>query len=172
MKVAEHDWHNADVRKLVIAMLVLLAGCGGASSNPTGAEGDLPVFDAAAFEQRLDQSSRPTVVNVWASWCLPCRSEAPLLTAAHDRYGDQVDFVGIDIQDTQTGAAEFLSEYGITYENQFDVNAEIRGLMGGSGVPITYFVAPGGALVDTHFGIIDEGQLALGIDELLATTSD
>lgn len=172
MKLARTACQNAAVRKLMIAMLVVLAACGDSSSTASVADGELPPFDSDAFEQRLEESERPTVVNVWASWCLPCRSEAPLFTAAHERYGDEVDFVGIDIQDTQTGAAEFLQEYGIPYENLFDENGDIRSLMGGSGVPITYFVASGGALVDTHFGIIDEGQLALGIDELLAASGN
>ncbi len=158
------------MRKAIAALLILVAACGGADTA-TPAAGDLPLFDADSFEQRLDGSEKPAVVNVWASWCIPCRTEAPLLTAAHEQYGDRIDFIGIDIQDTQSGAAEFLAEYDIGYENLFDANAEIRTMMGGSGVPITYFVAPGGALVDTHFGIIDEGQLALAIDELIAATS-
>jgi thiol-disulfide isomerase/thioredoxin len=161
----------APVRKLFIAMLVVLAACGGADPSDIAADGELPTFDADGFERRLDESTRPSVVNVWASWCIPCQSEAPLFTAAYEQYADAVDFIGVDIQDTQAGAAKFLDEYGIPYENLFDENGDIRALMGGSGVPITYFVAPGGALVDTHFGIIDEGQLALGIDELLAKTS-
>ena len=158
------------MRKVIIGVFLLLAACGSGSAATSVAEGELPPFDPDAFTQRLDESSRPAVVNVWASWCLPCRSEAPLFTAAHELYGDEVDFIGIDIQDTQTGASEFIAEYGIPYENLFDENGQIRSVMGGSGVPITYFVAPGGGLVDTHFGIIDEGQLALGLDELIATT--
>jgi cytochrome c biogenesis protein CcmG, thiol:disulfide interchange protein DsbE len=157
------------MRRIALFLLLVLVACGdGEASTPV--EGELPTFDPAAFQQRLDDSERPAVVNVWASWCIPCRSEAPLLTSAHEQYGDRIDFIGIAIQDTQPGAAEFIEEFGITYENLFDVNADIRGVMGGSGVPITYFVAPGGALVETHFGIIDEGQLALAIDELLAST--
>lgn len=174
VNVAGIGCENAPVRKLIVAnlvMLVTLSACSGSGSADVTVEGDLPRFDSSGFEVRLDESTRPTIVNVWASWCLPCRSEAPLFSAAHDQYADQVDFIGIDIQDTQAGAAEFLDEYGIPYENLFDENGDIRTLMGGSGVPITYFVAPGGAVVDTHFGIIDEGQLALGVDELIAATS-
>lgn len=157
------------MRLLALFLLMVLVACGdGEISTPV--QGELPAFDPVAFQQRLDESERPAVVNVWASWCIPCRSEAPLLTSAHEQYGDRIDFIGIAIQDTQTGAAEFLAEFAITYENLFDVDADIRGVMGGSGVPITYFVAPGGALVETHFGIIDEGQLALAIDELLASS--
>jgi thiol-disulfide isomerase/thioredoxin len=157
------------MRRILLLLVVVLAGCGaGESAAPV--EGELPPFDPNAFEQRLDESDRPAIVNVWASWCIPCRSEAPLFTTAHQQFSDRIDFVGIDIQDTQAGAAEFIEEFAIPYENLFDPDAQIRAVMGGQGVPITYFVAPGGALVETHFGIIDEGQLALAIDELLAST--
>lgn len=159
------------MRRILLLLVLVLAACGGGEAA-VPVEGELPAFDPGAFQQRLDESERPTVINVWASWCIPCRSEAPLFTAAHEQFGDRVDFVGIDIQDTQAGAAEFIAEFAIPYENLFDPNAEIRGVLGGSGVPITYFVAPGGALVETHFGIIDDGQLALAVDELLATTAD
>ena len=110
------------------------------------------------------------MVNAWGSWCLPCRSEAPLLTEAHSQYGDQVEFLGIAINDTQSGAAEFITEFGIDYENLLDPNADVRSELGGIGAPITWFVAPGGDIVDTHIGIIDGAQLAVGIDELLAST--
>lgn len=152
---------------ILVALGLVLAACG-AGAESAEAEGDLPVFRAEAFRARLDASDRPMVVNVWASWCLPCRTEAPLLGAAHHQYADRIEFIGIDIEDTQVGAAQFIAEYQIRYENIFDPNAEIRGVLGGQGVPITYFVAPGGALIDSHFGVIDEGQLALAIDELLA----
>jgi thiol-disulfide isomerase/thioredoxin len=130
------------VAKILVALLILIAACGGAPATAPAAD-DLAVFDPDVFTQRLEESERPTVVNVWASWCLPCRSEAPLFSAAHERYGDQVDFVGIDIEDTQSDAAEFIAEFGIPYENLFDPNGDIRAVLGGQGVPITYFVAPG-----------------------------
>jgi cytochrome c biogenesis protein CcmG/thiol:disulfide interchange protein DsbE len=157
------------VPKIVVALLIMIAACGGDPGTAPATE-DLPLFEPEAFGQRLEESDRPAVVNVWASWCLPCRSEAPLFSAAHEQYGDQVDFIGIDIEDTQSGAAEFIAEFGIPYENLFDPNGDIRVVLGGQGVPITYFVAPGGTLVETHFGIIDEGQLALAIDELIVTS--
>lgn len=159
------------MRRILLLLVVVLTACGG-SDVTAPAEGELPAFDPDAFNERLANSEVPMVVNVWASWCIPCRSEAPLFTAAHEQFSDRIDFIGIDIQDTQAGAAEFIEEFSIPYENLFDVDAEIRGVLGGSGVPITYFVAPGGAVVETHFGIIDEGQLALAIDELLIATAD
>ncbi len=148
-----------------LLLAVALAGC----RAPVAAEPSepLPVTSAAEFSRILAGSSRPSVVNVWASWCLPCRSEAPLLVAAHDRFGDRVRFIGVDVQDAQEAAAAFVAEFGITYENYFDRDRTVPGLLGGVGVPITYFVAPGGEVLSRHNGVIDERTLALNIDELL-----
>lgn len=157
--------HFRNVAVVLISSLVILA-CGG--ENATTSYAPLETFETADFDARLAASDRPVVVNVWGSWCLPCRSEAPLLVAAHEQYANQIDFVGVAVNDTQAGAADFIEEFGIPYENLFDRNADVRSQLGGIGAPITYFVAPGGELVDTHLGIIDGQQLAVRIDELLA----
>lgn len=160
------------VRRLGILLSVLLlavAACGGASDTEVSPVSDLPRFDADDFALSLATSPRPTVVNVWASWCPPCRAEAPLFVAAFDRYGDRVAFVGVDVEDTQHGAKGFIAEYGIPYGNLFDPDATVRARYGGSGVPVTYFFAADGTLVSTHYGVIDEQALALSIDELIRT---
>lgn len=126
--------------------------------SPVGPE------DVAAL---LAESPRPVVLNVWASWCVPCRSEAPLLRAAHSRYGDEVRFVGIDVEDGQTAARRFIAEFGLNaFEHYFDRTGAVPARLGGRGVPLTFFFAPGGDLVHLHAGVIDERTLALQIDEL------
>lgn len=153
---------------VVVAVLgILAASCSQASVEPDTTGGSLATFTSEELTARLEKSDRPLVVNVWASWCIPCRSEAPLLVAAHETFGDRVEFLGVAIRDTDTDASAFLTEFGIAYENLLDPGDEIRKVFGGSGVPMTYFVAPGGELVSTHFGVIDDQELALGIDELL-----
>lgn len=145
--------------------LVLMAACSPAS---TGSVGELPPIDGDGIRALIDESDSPLVINIWASWCGPCRSEAPLLRAAHAEFGDQVRFVGIDTQDSQAGAAEFIDEFGLSgFEHWFDPTASVRGELGGLGVPITYFVSAGGD-VQIHAGIIDERSLVLGIDEITA----
>jgi cytochrome c biogenesis protein CcmG/thiol:disulfide interchange protein DsbE len=148
----------------LLLLVLIMAAC----SQPTEpAMDDLPLMSPAAFRQKLADLDTPALVNVWAAWCLPCRSEAPLLRAAHQRYGDRIAFIGVDIEDDQQSAKEFLAEFGITFEQVFDRNRDIPADLGGFGVPITYFFAPGGELIHTHSGIIDEQTLALRIDELL-----
>jgi len=120
------------------------------------------------MQQLLGASDQPVVLNIWASWCVPCRSEAPLLNAAHDEFGEDVLFIGVDVGDTQGNAKEFLAEFGISFDNYFDPNASIRADLGGVGVPVTYFISAGGGSVNRHNGVIDERTLVLGISDLLA----
>lgn len=154
-------------RRLLIVVLVL-AACGAPSSPKATEIEDLPRITAGEFETHLASLGRPAVVNVWASWCLPCRSEAPLLTKAATTYGDQIEFIGIDVQDNQDDAKEFMADFGLTgFDHFFDPNRDIPNHYRGFGTPITMFFAPGGDLVRIHEGIVDERTLALNIDELI-----
>lgn len=151
-----------------MAVALALAACSG--PPPEGSDRpDLPAIDAEGFAAHLAALDRPAVVNVWASWCLPCRSEAPLLDQAHAEYGDSVEFIGVDVQDTQLGAKEFLAEFGLEFDHFFDRDREIPNAYGGIGTPITMFFAPHGELVSIHNGVIDERTLAINIDELMGS---
>ena len=152
-------------RYLAIALLSL-AAC--SSPATTSNAPDLPPVSPEQMRELLAASDQPIVLNVWASWCVPCRSEAPLLAAAHAEFGDDILFLGVDIGDTQANAKAFLEEFDIEFENYFDPDASIRTDLGGIGVPVTYFIGAGGTTVVRHNGVIDERTLVLGIDELLS----
>ena len=67
-----------------------------------------------SYQQLLTQlHGTPVVVNIWASWCGPCKAEAPLLRDARRRYGDRVQFLGVDILDSRDGARGFIADYGL-----------------------------------------------------------
>lgn len=149
-----------------LALWLILAACsptaGPAISDP------LPIVSAAEFRERLEASTLPTVVNVWASWCLPCRAEASLLREAAAHFEGEVTFVGVNVQDRPDQAAAFIAEFGLDrFEHVADPDRAIPLSLGGIGVPITYFVAPGGEIMATHIGIIDERTLVSSIDQLL-----
>ena len=156
------------MRRWLVAALLLVAAC---TSPPDGgeAQGDLPPIDGAGIRALLADLDRPAVVNVWGSWCVPCRSEAPLLAALHREMGDEVVLIGVDVQDDRSSALEFIEEFGLDFDHYFDATREVPAELGGFGTPITYFVAPGGEIVETHSGIIDEQRLALMVDELTAS---
>ena len=147
-----------------MASALILSSCSGPELDQSVEP--LPEIDQAAFEQLIAESDRPMVVNLWASWCVPCRSEAPLLTEAHRQLGSEVRFIGIATEDNQSDALSFLNEFDLEFENYFDKSGAIKGWIGTRGLPTTFFVAAGGEVVSTSFGIIDERLLALEIDEL------
>ena len=133
---------------------------------PTDAA-ELPTFDPSTYRTLLGQlEGTPVVVNIWGSWCAPCRDEAAALVAAHDRYGHDVQFLGIDILDARGSARDYQKEFEITYPSVFDQPGRIRDSLGVLGQPVTLFYDRSGALVDTWMGAIPPGQLQTGLDEI------
>lgn len=112
---------------------------------------------------------RPVIINFWASWCPPCREEAPYLEATWRKYKDQgVIFIGVDYADTESKALAYLEEFDITYFNGPDIGTRISQAYRMDGVPETYFVAKNGELRGVHVGPLQPPQLDEKIEELLA----
>lgn len=158
---------NARRLRLAGVLVVVVTAC----STPAADVSDVAELEHTtpeAVSVLLAESDTPVVLNVWASWCGPCRSEAPLLRAAHREHGDRITFIGMNVRDSQAGARQFIAEFSLGgFEHLFDATGSVPATLGGVGVPITFFFAPGGALVRMHSGVIDEAALALQIDELL-----
>ena len=146
--------------------MFMLTAC--SSSDVDGsAIPELEGTSPAEVRALLANSEKPVLLNVWASWCIPCRSEAPLLLDAHQRFGDDVTFLGIDVRDSQMNAREFIAEFGLdAFSHLFDPQGAVPADLGGTGVPLTFFYDPGGELSYLHFGVIDERTLAVHLDEL------
>ena len=95
-----------------------------------------------------DYRGKVVVLNFWASWCRPCKEEAPLLEAAWRRYRDQgVVVLGVDAQDFRSDAQRFVDRYGLTYPIAHDRNGSTLGRFGLTGFPETWFVGRDGRLV-------------------------
>lgn len=114
----------------------------------------------------LDGYDVPVVLNIWASWCVPCRREMPALQAANTRYGNRVQFIGINHQDTRTDALAFLAKTGVTYPSAFDPDGATARTYGAFGLPTTYFITAGGDIIATKTGELTPAQLDQQLERL------
>jgi len=126
-----------------------------------------PVSDTDFGQILVGRQGKPVVVNVWASWCAPCRAEMPLLQRASRSYDGRVAFVGVASRDSRGAARKFLAEVGVTYPNLFDDSGAVRRALGLRGFPTTYVFDADGVLRETVVGGITEPKLAAQLEDLL-----
>lgn len=163
--------------------LVALVGCGSSGESGDGSHPDYakalagaPPPLAALYKQANDLlpggreafASRiarlrgyPIVVNVWASWCVPCRQEFPVLQKLSARYGKKVAFFGLNSEDSDDAAATFLREEPLPYPSYTDPDKTILDSLGGfGGLPDTAFYDKSGKLVNLKQGpYTDDSEL-------------
>lgn len=127
----------------------------------------LAVFDGGRFTL-AEHTGKVALVNFWASWCVPCREEAPLLEAAWRAYRDRgLVFVGVNVQDSEPAARAFIREFAVTYPNGQDPGGRIAIDYGVYGIPETFLITPGGRIAYKHIGLIDPSTLDARIQEVL-----
>jgi cytochrome c biogenesis protein CcmG/thiol:disulfide interchange protein DsbE len=102
---------------------------------------------------------KPVVLNFWASWCGPCEAEDPVLAWGAQRFGNDVQFLGVVFEDTEENANRFLAQHGRHFPQLFDPRSRVSVDYGASGVPETYFIDSRGIIVDKHLGGIDPDSL-------------
>ncbi len=94
----------------------------------------------------------PLVLNVWASWCLPCADEIPYLSAAHQALGDKVRFAGVALTDQDPDSKAWLSFHGVDWPSLADPKGAVRGPLRIPGPPVTLFVNSAGTIAEVHYG--------------------
>ena len=133
----------------------------------------LPSFSATTLDGRTFSSAvlagRPAIVNIWASWCVPCIQEHPVLMETAAKYAQRLTMVGIIYQDTPDAARRFMARYGDGgWPNLLDTSGRIAIDLGVTGPPETFFVDAAGIVRAKHVGpltaeVMAQQLAALGI---------
>jgi thiol-disulfide isomerase/thioredoxin len=118
---------------------------------------------AAAFVARNAAEDRPTLINLFASWCGPCEREMPLLNATADAEPELV-FLGVAHLDARPDAERFVTEQQITFTTLLDLDGEVAAAVGGRGLPVTVVFDRVCEMVASAFGYL----CGRSLDELIA----
>lgn len=121
---------------------------------------ELPVLGGQGVGSIADYRGRWVLVNLWASWCGPCRQEAPELDRFAQRYRKRgISVLGINVQDNSDDALAFLRDYGVAYEQLRSVGDERSAAFGSTGVPENFLIDPRGRLAFIRRGPVDRSLL-------------
>lgn len=128
-----------------------------------------PTSDYTTFDGEeasvADYAGTPMVVNFFASWCVPCVREMPAFEQVHQDLGDQVAFVGVNVQDSETEGQAIVDDTGITYDVGRDPDGSLLASFGGVAMPTTVLVDADGTIVRVLSGATSAEELRAAIDE-------
>ena len=141
------------------------------SANATAA----PEFTMADTEGQTltlaDFRGKPVLLNFWASWCGPCASEMPAIQSAYEQYGDQIQFVAVNMTgmggETETSALSLIQQNNYTFPVYFDVDSSAAVAFGVTSIPQTYLIDAEGNIIGGLRGAMSDNVLAEGIQMLL-----
>lgn len=124
-------------------------------------------YSDGAAGSLADFTGKPTVLNFFASWCPPCRTEMPDFEAAWQTHREQVNFIGIATNDEGTAAADLVAETGVTYPWGIDQQQDLYFSLGGIAMPTTVFLNADGSAAEVWFGILLADDLETKIQSIL-----
>lgn len=167
------------IAAIVLALVMAVAwvavsamGKGALGQDPFGVAApdfELPKLEGEGTIALKDLKGHPVVLNFWASWCGPCKDEAPILAATEKQWRSEgVVFLGVDTQDKRPEAIAFENTYGIEYDSAFDEQGELSTLYGVLGYPETFFIDAKGKIHAKYVGPIDQETLDAYLAQITA----
>lgn len=142
------------------------------SEENTSAAPDFTVENAEGEKVTLSSfEGKPVILNFWASWCSPCKTEMPDFQAAYDTYGEDIQFMMVNMTDgareTRQSGEDFIKEQGFTFPVFYDVDLEAAYAYYVTSIPTTYFIDAEGNIVAAGRGMLDSEALEKGISILM-----
>lgn len=133
---------------------------------------DFTVYDSEGSPLHLsDFSGKPKVVNFWATWCGPCKSELPAFDNMYKKYKDKIDFLMVNLTDgykeTVTGVQKFIEQNGYTFPVYFDTSGSAAYTYNVYSIPRTVFIDNSGNIYGIYPGAMDEQRLEGYINDIL-----
>ncbi len=130
---------------------------------------DFTVYDEDGTAFKLsDFEGKPVVLNFWASWCGPCKSEMPDFEEAYEKYGENIHFLMVNMtdgyQETVESAKKMITDSGYTFPVYFDTDLEAAKAYSVYSIPATYFIDRDGYMTAYAQGALDKATLQKGID--------
>jgi len=123
-------------------------------------DAELPTLDGKGTGSISDHRGKWVLVNVWASWCGPCREESPALQRFYEEHRDDgLVVLGIDSKDVTSDALEFVEEYDLTYPQLRDAEGDYPDELGVTGFPESFLVDPQGEVALVRPGPVTEEYL-------------
>ena len=130
---------------------------------------DFTVYDSESKEYKLSEfEGKPVILNFWASWCGPCKSEMPDFEEAYKEYGENIHFLMVNLtdgyQETVNSAKRFIEDAGYTFPIYYDTKQNAARTYGVYSVPMTFFIDENGYIIAHGTGALDAKTLQTGID--------
>ncbi len=114
---------------------------------------EIPCLDGKSSIQ-LAQLRGPLIVNVWGSWCAPCKEEIPILRSFYAKAGGRLNLLGVNVEEAKrSDATNFIVQNGMTWPNLTDPDGRTRGFFG-MGVPVTWFIDSSGKVLYKKIGVL------------------
>ena len=132
---------------------------------PANIAPDFTMLDMEGNEVTLASFfGKPIVLNFWASWCGPCKMEMPEIQKFYEKYGEEIHFLLVSVDDSLDAAKTFISDSGYTFPVYFDTTSVGAYTYGASSIPLTFFIDAQGNLTAYYMGAMSESILQQGVD--------